>query len=370
MKLFSIHPEVHSFDSAAQFCTEMQIGTGDLIISNEYILRPAFDGALQGADVLFQEKYGTGEPSDRLVESMARDLKGPYRRVFGIGGGSVIDVAKLFALKNILPVADLFDGKIEPVKDKRLIIVPTTCGTGSEMTNLSILAMESRGTKLGFPCDAIFADQAVLIPQLLDSLPYYVFATSSLDALIHAVEASLSPRANDFTLMTAQRAITLIVSGYQAVVRGGEDARRALHGEFLLASNYAGIALSVSGAGAVHAMSYPIGGNYHVPHGESNYALFTAVLERYHAMAPDGGIARLEALLSRLLECPQAEVYAAFSQLLNRVLKRKPLREYGVNEADLPALAENVVRTQQRLLSNNYAPFSETDILEIYRSLY
>ena len=111
MKLFSIHPEVHSFDSAAQFCAEMQIGTGDLIISNEYILRPAFDGALQGADVLFQEKYGTGEPSDRLVESMARDLKGPYRRVFGIGGGSVIDVAKLFALKNILPVADLFDGK-------------------------------------------------------------------------------------------------------------------------------------------------------------------------------------------------------------------------------------------------------------------
>ena len=117
-------------------------------------------------------------------------------------------------------------------------------------------------------------------------------------------------------------------------------------------------------------MSYPIGGNYHVPHGESNYALFTAVLERYHAMAPDGGISRLEALLARLLECPQAEVYAAFSQLLNRVLKRKPLREYGVNEADLPALAENVVRTQQRLLSNNYAPFSETDILEIYRSLY
>lgn len=370
MKLFSIHPEVHTFDSAAQFCAEMQIGKGDLVISNAYILHPAFDGALQGADVLFQEKYGTGEPSDRLVENMAKELKGPYRRVFGIGGGSVIDVAKLFALKNILPIVDLFDGKIEPVKDKQLIIVPTTCGTGSEMTNLSILALASRGTKLGFPCDAIRADQAVLIPQLLDSLPFYVFATSSLDALIHAVEASLSPRANDFTQLMAQRAIALIVNGYQEVVRGGDDARRPLHADFLLASNYAGIALSVSGAGAVHAMSYPIGGNYHVPHGESNYALFTAVLERYHAMAPDGGIARLETLLSQLLECPQSEVYAAFTLLLDKILKRKPLREYGVAESDLPALAENVVRTQQRLLSNNYAPFTQTDILAIYQSLY
>ncbi len=212
----------------------------------------------------------------------------------------------------------------------------------------------------------------MLIPQLLDSLPYYVFATSSLDALIHAVEASLSPRANDFTLMTAQRAITLIVSGYQAVVRGGEDARRALHGEFLLASNYAGIALSVSGAGAVHAMSYPIGGTTMCRTANPNYALFTAVLERYHAMAPDGGIARLEALLARLLECPQAEVYAAFSQLLNRVLKRKPLREYGVNEADLPApCRKNVVRTQQRLrLSTTTRPSPKRTFLEIYRSLY
>ena len=202
----------------------------------------------------------------------------------------------------------------------------------------------------------------MLIPQLLDSLPYYVFATSSLDALIHAVEASLSPRANDFTLMTAQRAITLIVSGYQAVVRGGEDARRALHGEFLLASNYAGIALSVSGAGAVHAMSYPIGGDYHVPHGESNYALFTAVLERYHAMAPDGGIrpAGSAAGPSARMSAGRGirSVLAASEQGIKTQTPAGIRRQRGGSAR--PCRKMWCARSSGA--SNNYAPFSETDI--------
>ena len=100
---------------------------------------------------------------------------------------------------NIFPAIDLYDGKAEIVKDKELVLVPTTCGTGSEVTNIAILALNSRGTKKGLAVDEMYADSAVLVPELLNGLPFRFFATSSIDALIHAVESSLSPKGNEMT---------------------------------------------------------------------------------------------------------------------------------------------------------------------------
>ena len=129
---------------------------------------------------------------------MPKDCK----RIIAIGGGTIIDVSKIFALKDISPIDDLYDGKIKPVKDKELIIVPTTCGTGSEVTNVAVLALISRQTKKGLAVNEMYADKAVLIPELLKTLPFKVFATSSIDALVHAVESALSPKASETTRMT------------------------------------------------------------------------------------------------------------------------------------------------------------------------
>lgn len=107
-----------------------------------------------------KEKYGSGEPSDDMAEAIYRDLKGEYKRIIAIGGGTVIDISKLFALKNVSPILDLYDGKLEIIKEKELVLVPTTCGTGSEMTNIAILALNSRGTKKGLAVDEMYADQA------------------------------------------------------------------------------------------------------------------------------------------------------------------------------------------------------------------
>ena len=149
MKQLMIKPTIYKYETADAFVREFNIGKGDLVITNAYIYQPYFGKLNLECDVLYQEKYGAGEPSDDMAEAMYADMKGSYKRIIAIGGGTVIDISKLFVLKNVSPVDDLYDGKLEIVKDKELVLVPTTCGTGSEVTNIAILALNKKGTKKG-----------------------------------------------------------------------------------------------------------------------------------------------------------------------------------------------------------------------------
>jgi len=369
MRQFVLRPQLHKYDKCADFAADFAIGKDDLILTNRFIFEPFFGALSLEADVLYQEKYGGGEPSDEMAEAIYADIKRRYKRIIAIGGGTVIDLAKLFALGNVTPVLDLFDRKLEIIKDKELIIVPTTCGTGSEVTNISILELKSRHTKLGLAVDELYADDAVLIPELLGGLPYQFFATSSIDALIHAVEACVSPKATLYTNIFAYEAIEMIVSGYKEMAVNGKEARIPLLEDFLIASNLAGIAFSNAGVGAVHAMSYPLGGKYHVPHGEANYALFTRVFDEYMSISRDGSIERLNALLAGLLGCEQGDVFIALAKLLDNILPLKKLREYGVTEADITDFTTNVMEKQGRLTVNNYVPLDAVRVTAIYRSL-
>ena len=116
MKMLSIKPTIYKFKTAEEFAAEFKIGAGDLVITNEYIYQPFFGKLNLGCDVLYQEKYGAGEPSDDMAEAMYKDIKGDHKRVIAIGGGTVIDISKLFALKTVSPILDLYDGKAEIVK--------------------------------------------------------------------------------------------------------------------------------------------------------------------------------------------------------------------------------------------------------------
>ena len=160
MKQLAVKPEIHKFETAKEFAEAFKLGKDDLVITNEYIYKP-----------FFQEKYGAGEPSDDMVEAMYKDVHGSYKRIIAIGGGTVIDISKFFSLTHTSPVLDLYDGKQEIVKNKELIIVPTTCGTGSEVTNIAVLSLNARGTKKGLAHDEMYGDYAVLIPELLKDLP-------------------------------------------------------------------------------------------------------------------------------------------------------------------------------------------------------
>jgi 4-hydroxybutyrate dehydrogenase len=370
MKKFMVKPVIHIFDSAVEFAKEFEIGKGDLVITNEYIFQPFLGELNLECEILYQEKYGAGEPSDDMLEAMYADIKTRPKRIIAIGGGTIIDISKFFALKNVTPVLDLYDGKTEIVKDKELVLVPTTCGTGSEVTNVAILALNSRGTKQGLAVDEMYADKAVLIPELVKGLPFRFFATSSIDTLVHAVESSLSPKASDFTKLFGYKAIEMILRGFMEIRDKGQEARFPLLKDFLIASTYAGIAFGNAGCAAVHAMAYPLGATYHVAHGESNYVLFTGVLKNYMEIKSDGEIAVLNAFIADILSCDAADVYDELENLLNVLIPKRPLRELGMTEQDIEDFSESVMVNQGRLMANNFVPLDKARVFKIYKELY
>lgn len=371
MEQIIFRPRLHQFDSCKSFAQAFQLNENDLVFTNRYIFEPCFGALNLPVHTIFQEEFGGGEPTDLMVDAiLVRAAEMKYDRIIAIGGGTVIDIAKIMAVSSGECVDALYDNKDALKKQHALVIVPTTCGTGSEVTNIAIVNRTRLGVKMGLTSEEMFANDAVLIPELLRSLPFPVFATSSIDALVHAVESALSPLATPYTRLFSYKAIEMIVEAYLKLVKQGREILPELLEDFLIASNYAGLAFGTAGCAAVHAMSYPLGGAYHVPHGESNYALFTGVLKNYMEIKADGEIAVLNAKLAALLDCDVARVYDALEELLNQVLPKKPLHEYGVTEADLDAFTDSVMTTQGRLMSKNFVPLDRDRVYKIYRELW
>ena len=182
MKEFCIMPKIVQIDTAKEFCKTYGIGRGDLLFVSGHMYERFFKTHTEGAVIVNYRNYVSGEPTDLMVEGIYKDIQDvDYERVIAVGGGTILDVAKLFALKNISPVVDLYEHKIEPVRDKKLVLVPTTCGTGSEVTNISILELTAIHTKMGLTVPELYADDAVLIPELLDGLNLFTVETRCTD---------------------------------------------------------------------------------------------------------------------------------------------------------------------------------------------
>jgi 4-hydroxybutyrate dehydrogenase len=371
VKLFKLPTQVHKFDTFKAFADEFKIGKGDLVLTQQFIFDPFMKDLKLEADFIMQEKYGAGEPSDEMIDQILAEAdKGSYKRVIAVGGGTVIDIAKLLIFKDGKTALPMFDKAIDFIKDKELIVVPTTCGTGSEVTNISIAELKARHTKMGLAIDELYPDYAVLVPELIKGLPYKFFVFSSIDALIHALESYVSPNANVLTQSICVKAIEMILNGYVQIVEKGQDYRLQILEDFAVASNMAGVAFGNTGVGAVHALSYPLGGNYHVPHGEANYQFLTAVFNVYQKLDPNGKIKDLNQVLAGLLKTDESKVYSALETLLDKLLSRRPLKEYGMKESEIEEFADSVLKTQQRLLNNNYVPLSRDQIRDIYAGLY
>lgn len=371
MQSFKICPQIHLADSLGNFCREFQVGAGDLLFASHRTQMSYLQGLAEGAIFMDYRDFGSGEPTDKMVEGIAAALVGrEYKRVIAIGGGTILDVAKLFALQQLLPVGRLFQQEVQPCKKCELILVPTTCGTGSEMTNISILSLTSLSTKMGLAHDALYADHAVLIPKLLQGLPDKAFGASAIDALIHAMESFTSPRATAFTKMFSLQAMDWIIRGFQDIAAQGKAAREKHLEKFLLASSYAGIAFGNAGCAAVHALSYPLGAAKHVPHGEANAVMLLPVYRLYQEKRYDGSLRELCQHLAKLLACQEDAVWSRLEDLLMGILNWKKLSAYGVTERELADFAEVVMTRQRRLMANNYVNLTRADVDRIYKELY
>jgi len=295
--------------------------------------------------------------------------------VIGFGGGSSLDVAKLAAL--LLGSGEALDSAwgVGQAKGPRLplVLVPTTAGTGSEVTPVSIITVGEE-EKRGVSSAIILPDIAVLDAELTLGLPAPITAATGVDAMVHAIEAYASKNANNNPLsrMLAKQALQLLGANIEtAVADGGNLAARSA---MLLGSMLAGQAFANSPVAAVHALAYPIGGIFHVPHGLSNALVLPHVL-RFNA--PDAAHLYAEiaadAFPALVHEQGVQGRCAAFIEELASLSKRlgmqTQLRQMKIAEADLPRMAADAMK-QQRLLVNNPRPVGEADALAIYRAAW
>ena len=371
MREILIKGQLNKFGTFKDFADKFCLGERDLIMTNEFIYKPFMEQLGLDSQIVFQEKFGAGEPSEEMLTDIFNALDpDSYDRIIAVGGGAIMDICKVLSLKRPSSVHDLYFKKFDVIPEKELVAIPTTCGTGSEVTNISVAIVKDENgstTKLGLVSDLLIPSSVCLIPELLKTLPYKPFASSAIDALIHAVESYLSPtRATMTSELYGVKAMELILEGFRQIRDEGQDSRFSYLDEYVTASCYAGIAFLQAGCATVHAMSFPLGGTYHVPHGESNYALFGKVLEKYDAIMPDGKIAEFKKTIARILGGTEDDAIENLNTLLETILHLKPLREYGFREEDIEIFTKSVIENQQRLVTNSYVPLTEELIRNIY----
>ncbi|MEX0956183.1 MAG: iron-containing alcohol dehydrogenase [Rhizobiaceae bacterium] len=294
--------------------------------------------------------------------------------VVGVGGGSSLDVAKLAAL---------LAGGQETLKDAYgvgnargprlpLILVPTTAGTGSEVTPISIVTTGAN-EKMGVVSPVILPDIALLDPELTLGLPPHVTAATGIDAMVHAIEAyaSASPNNNPISRKLATEALSLMGRSIQTAVHKGSDLEA--RSNMLLGSMLAGQAFANSPVAAVHALAYPIGGHFHVPHGLSNALVLPHVL-RFNTKVAHRPYAEIAPFafpdLARFEGQERAEAFCeALAELSRSCGLQQNLRDVGIGEDFLPTLARDAMN-QSRLLVNNPREVTEKDALAIYRAAW
>jgi len=312
-------------------------------------------------------------PVDSVMEAASIVKKKGYDVLLGLGGGSSLDVTKVVSVlqTNDDTISDMVG--IGNVKQPGIstILIPTTAGTGSEVTQVSILSFPEESTKKGIVSPYLFASVALVDPSFTYDLPPHITANTGMDALIHAVEAYICLKANNISDIYALDAIELIAENLRTAVHNGKD-EKARH-YMSLGSLEAGLAFSNASCAAVHALAYPLGGTFHLPHGLSNTVMLKPVmeqnvvscLERFAVIAAKMG-ERVEELSVREAAFKAID---AMTDLANDINVPTRLRDLEIPQDAIPQLAKDAIK-QQRLLSQNPRAFTEKDIESIYRSAW
>lgn len=330
MKKLSVVPEIIRIGDCQELCSYFNVGEKDLIITSSHIFNEYIKLFSNGAKTVFLEDFGNGKSTDKTVDAIAWYIKKiNYNRVIVIGHGSVLDVGKLFCLETVAPVHELFGGNIPVKRTKKLIMVPTTCGTGSEVTSISTIEIAEQNTKKRLILPELHVDYTVLIPKLLENLPFEMFTISSINAFMNCVESYLSPNATSISKIFSMKGIRTIIKGYIKIAQEGSTARFSMLSEFLDASAYAGIAFENAGCCDVSMLSYSLESIGHVSHVEAHYAIFLGELEKYKQLKPSNGeLEILECTWAKLLGCEKDNVYLELAKLFNYVVPKEPIREY------------------------------------------
>jgi len=313
------------------------------------------------------------EPTEdevNLVVSSLSDVE--IEVIIAVGGGSVMDTAKLVAVMagGGTTFDQMFAGQLPSQRRTELIMIPTTAGTGSEGTPNAIVFRPTLNLKVGIVCDIFMPDKVILDPELLTGLPASITAATGMDALCHALECYISNKANLFSDMMAIEATRLIFKSLRRCVEEGSDLDA--RADLLFAAFLGGACIAASGTNGVHALSYPLGGRYRIPHGVSNAILLAPVF----AFNKDCCVEKLAAVahltgadVAGLDNDQKADTLVqALYDLSSDLGIPAKMTDLGVPAADLESIVDSALQVK-RLLDNNPKVMNRDDIRSIYQTI-
>ncbi len=311
------------------------------------------------------------EPTIAEIDRAIHDLKvaSNFDEVVGIGGGSTIDVAKLLAVSGSIKGSIRDYLGINLIKESGIptIMIPTTSGTGAEVTPNTIVKDPVEGWKKGIVSPYLIPDLVILDPELTLSLPPKITAETGIDAFTHAIECFICKKANAMSDLFALDSMRLISKYLRRAVRNGSDKEARYY--MALGSLYGGIAITNSGTGGVHALAYPLGGKYNISHGLSNSILLAEVMEFNAKAVPEKFIKVAEVMGIETTIFSEEKVVKSVVDEIRKLVNDVGIAIEGfeVSEKVLDNLATLAISEQQRLLENNPRPISYEDARQIYK---
>jgi alcohol dehydrogenase class IV len=323
-----------------------------------------------GVEVVVVDDLPTEPTCDEAQEVINRFKESGADFIAAVGGGSVMDIAKLTSIltTNQYSVRDLLDNPSLGKKTIKTLMIPTTAGTGSEATPNSIVAVPEKELKVGIVNTAMIADYVILDGRMIKKLPRKIAASTGVDALAHAIECFTSKKSNPFSDTFALTALEMILNNIEEACDSPDamDAKNAM----LIASFYAGIAITSSGTTAVHALSYPLGGKYHIPHGVANAMMLVPVMKfnepacrEKFALAYDR-VVKSERT-AETLEEKSAWIINRLDSIVKHLNIPTSLKDYGIGNDDLEGLVTAGMNVQ-RLLVNNMREVTPEDARKLY----
>ncbi len=314
------------------------------------------------------------EPTVDNIRSVFSSISAePVDLLIGIGGGSVLDAAKIFSvlLTNPVDVQSLIGTDLVSQSGIPMVLVPTTSGTGSEVTPNAIVSVPEEELKVGIISRHLLPKLVLIDPVLTISLPKSITAATGMDAFTHALESYISNKANPISDMFALESIRLIAESLVLAYHNGSDLEA--RGKMLLGSMYGGMALSAAGTAAVHALAYPLGGKFNISHGVANSMLLPHVMAFNQDAIADrlrnvAGAMGLQVGKMGRTESSDMVIKQIFEWTSEMCIPQN-LREFGISEGDVDDLAIAASKVT-RLLTNNPKPMDLASIKTVYRKLF
>lgn len=314
------------------------------------------------------------EPTYSAVQKLVDQFKASGAdMIVACGGGSVMDAAKLASIlvTDEYGVKELLDDPERARKCVPTILIPTTAGTGAEVTPNAIVAVPEKELKVGIVNENMIADYVILDARMIKNMPREIAAATGVDALAHCIECYTSNKANPFSDVYALEGLDLILNNIITACNDPEamDAKNKMQ----IAAYYGGLAITASGTTAVHALSYPLGGKYHIAHGVSNAILLAPVMRFNEPVCREKFADVYDRCVHTEQNCTTTEEKSSYIlDWIEKIVKDlnipTSLKEFGVPAADLDGLVEAGMQVQ-RLLVNNMRKVTPTDARILYQKI-